>query len=230
MIAVRNCQERGRTDIGWLKSYHSFSFGHYYNPKCNSFRDLRVINEDYVEAGKGFGMHPHKNMEILTYVVDGSLRHEDSLGNISVLKPGDFQRMTAGKGIIHSEYNDSSQDPVHFLQIWIQPNQKDLDPSHEEKSFFPEKNKLTLVADPKGREQSLLIHQDAQVYLANMEANHTIDYSYSAQRHLWVQVIHGKIDIHGQVVQTGDGLAISGQKAVKISSLEESRFLVFDLC
>ncbi|BBM87538.1 pirin family protein [Candidatus Uabimicrobium amorphum] len=228
MIDVITEKERGFTNIDWLQSYHTFSFGLYHNPKRQGFRDLLVINEDYVKGGHGFGKHPHRNMEILTYVVKGTLEHEDDMGNSSLLHEGEFQRMSAGTGIFHSEYNHSSSEPVHFLQIWIKPQQL-VQPSYEQKKFPQQKNELAKVVSPDENDGSLTINQDVEIFIGDFDANHGLEYNLETSRHLWFQVISGSISIDGHTLQAGDGSSVSNKEIVNIQANTAAKFLIFDL-
>lgn len=231
MITVRQSQQRGYADHGWLKSYHTFSFSSYYDPNHMGFRSLRVMNEDRVAAGEGFGTHPHKNMEIVSYVLDGELEHKDSMGNGEVLRPGEFQRITAGTGITHSEFNPSPENATHFYQIWLLPETDGLDPSYEQKSFDAKdrENKLQLVASQDAASGSLLIHQDAKVYLSELTAGGTVDYQIPADRHVWLQVLRGELTVSDQTLSAGDAAAISEEEAIAIRSATGAELMLFDL-
>jgi quercetin 2,3-dioxygenase len=233
MITIRPSAERGHANHGWLDTYYSFSFSDYYDPTHMGFRDLRVINEDRISAGRGFGMHPHRDMEILTYVVDGELSHRDSMGRGASLKRNDVQRMSAGTGVMHSEANQSDK-PVHLLQIWLLPEAEGLKPSYEDRSFAPEEkqNRLRLIASHDGRENSTRINQDASVYASLLDSGKSLDLELGRGRHAWVQLISGKLDVNGKTLDKGDGAAISGESALKIASTGgngAAEFLVFDL-
>lgn len=229
-IKVRKSNDRGQANHGWLQSRHSFSFGDYYDPQHSSFRSLRVINEDHVAAEHGFGLHPHQNMEIISYVISGSLEHQDSMGNKATLKAGDVQHISAGKGIRHQEYNPSKSEPVHFLQIWIQPESKGTEPSYTEKSFGEiEPNLLYLIASKQGKENALLIHQDVDLYVSKLTSGKTITYETQPQRHLWIQLIKGELLVNDQRLHTGDGAAVSDGQTVTLQANENSHFLLFDL-
>jgi len=231
MFNLRKAEERGHFDHGWLQTYHSFSFADYYDPAHMSFRSLRVINEDFVQSGKGFPTHPHKDMEILTYVLEGSLEHKDSMGNGSVIRPGDVQRMSAGTGVTHSEFNPSPSEPVHLLQIWILPAARGLVPSYEQKNFSAEekRGKFRLVASPEGSEGSVTIHQDAKVFAAIPEPGKELSYAVPAGRHAWVQVARGSVHVAGQSLAAGDGLAVSDERSLKLKGGAGSEVLLFDL-
>ena len=231
MIRVRKGSDRGHFDHSWLNTYHTFSFSRYYDPDHMGFRSLRVINEDWVSGGEGFGLHPHENMEIITYVLEGSIAHKDSLGNGSVLVPGELQRMSAGTGIRHSEFNASDSEPLHLYQIWLMPEKKGMKPSYEQKAF-PEgerTNRLKLVASPKGEEGALTIGQDARLYLATLDPGHEVTHSLSPGRHAWLQVLRGRVTMNGHPLEAGDGAALSEEPAVAIHSSEPAEVLLFDL-
>jgi quercetin 2,3-dioxygenase len=231
MVQVRKSGERGRASFGWLKSDHSFSFGHYYDENYMGFGPLRVINEDRVEAGRGFGTHGHRDMEIISYVLSGALEHKDSMGNGSVLHYGDVQRMSAGTGVQHSEFNHSSTEQVHFLQIWIEPNVKGIAPSYEEKHFDVEskKGQLRLIASPDGKDGSVMIHQDASIFAAILNGNDEVTHELAAERISYVHLIRGRITINGTELATGDAIKISGEQRVALSQAEAAEILLFDL-
>ena len=229
MIQVRKSEKRGHFDHGWLNTYHTFSFADYHDPEFMGYRSLRVINEDRVQAGRGFGTHGHRDMEILSYVLEGALGHGDSMGTGSVIRPGDVQRMSAGTGVTHSEKNASDSDPVHFLQIWIMPDARGITPGYEQKAFAAEERdgKLRLVASREGREGSLTIHQDVDLYTATVHAGQPIDFALRAGRFGWVQVTRGSIIINGQRLVAGDGASIENETALTMDG--EGEFLLFDL-
>lgn len=231
MITIRKAQERGHANHGWLDSYHTFSFANYYDPNHMEFRALRVINEDQVSPGAGFGTHGHSDMEILTYVLEGALEHKDSLGTGSIIKPGEVQRMSAGTGIRHSEFNHSKTDSVHFLQIWLLPENKGLPPSYEQHAFGVAQNpgKLHLVAARDGREGALKVHQDVDLYAAVLEPNQGVSYTLKPQRHAWVQVARGEITLNGLPLDKGDGAAISDDTDIVIGATTDAEILLFDL-
>jgi len=229
MIAIRKSEERGQADHGWLDARHTFSFANYHDPEHMEFRSLRVLNEDRVAPASGFPPHGHADMEILTVVLEGALRHRDSLGTTSAIRPGEVQRMTAGTGVIHSEMNESRKDPVHLLQIWIQPERRGLKPGYEQKDFSKATGPLFPVASRDGRDGSLTIHQDATVYRARMAPGVEAVHELAPGRHAWVQVAGGEIEINGMPLAAGDGAAISGEKAVRIWAKAESDALLFDL-
>jgi redox-sensitive bicupin YhaK (pirin superfamily) len=230
-IRVRRAADRGHADYGWLDTYHTFSFNTYHDPAQMGFRGLRVINEDRVQPGEGFGTHGHRDMEIISYVLEGELEHRDSMGNGSVLRPGEFQRISAGTGIEHSEFNPSRVAPVHFYQIWLFPANKGLSPSYEQKTFSEaeKQGRLRLVASPDAQDGSLLINQDARVYLSTLEAHQTIRYELSSGRHAWLQVLRGGVDLNGQSLATSDGAAISNETELTIQASEASEVMLFDL-
>ena len=231
MIQIRKSTDRGHANHGWLNTYHTFSFASYRDPKHMGFRTLRVMNEDWVEPGQGFGTHPHQDMEIVTYVLEGALEHKDSMGNGEVLRPGEFQRMTAGTGITHSEFNPSASEPVHLYQIWLYPEKKGLKPSYEQKSFPVEDrlNRLRLVASPNGDEGSLQIHQDARIYLSQLETGKEVIQPLLPGRHGWLQVLRGSVVLNGQPLQTSDGAAISDETTLTIKSSHDAEVMLFDL-
>jgi quercetin 2,3-dioxygenase len=231
MISIRRGEDRGHADHGWLDSRHTFSFADYYDSEQMGFRALRVINEDRVQPGKGFGTHSHQDMEILSYVLEGGLAHKDSLGTGSTIRPGDVQRMSAGTGVAHSEYNASSSEPVHFLQIWLLPARKGLPPSYQQKNF-PEaarRGRLRLVASPDGREESLTIHQDAAVYAGLLDKGQLATLSLGKGRGAWVQVARGEVQLNGQSLRAGDGAAVSNEPELKLQGVTPAELLVFDL-
>lgn len=229
MLKVRKAADRGHFDHGWLNTYHTFSFADYYDPQFMGFRALRVINEDRVAPGGGFGTHAHRDMEIISIVLDGSLGHRDSLGTGSVIRPGDVQRMSAGTGVRHSEMNASEDEPVHFLQIWIVPERPGLTPEYEQKAF-PESERdgrLRLVASRDGRDGALTIHQDVDLFAANLSNGAELTHDFRAGRYGWIQVIRGDVDVNGVKLTAGDGAAIENEKSVKIGGRGE--VLLFDL-
>ena len=232
MITVRPQDERGIADFGWLDSRHSFSFGNYYDPKHMGFASLRVINEDKVIPAKGFGTHGHRDMEIISYVLSGELEHRDSMGNGSVIRPGDVQRMSAGTGVRHSEFNASDTNPVHFLQIWIMPNENNLEPSYEEKNFNSaiEQNKLVLVGSNDGRDDSVTIHQDVNLYLGSLSQGDGFTHKIAEDRAVWLQVVKGEVQLNDRLLQAGDGAAIVDEAEIAIASkITDSEILLFDM-
>lgn len=231
MIEIRKSDERGLANHGWLKSFHSFSFAEYYDPQHMGFGPLRVINEDRVYPDRGFGTHGHKDMEIISYVLDGSLAHKDSMGNGSSLRYGDVQRMSAGTGVQHSEFNHSAAEPVHFLQIWIEPNVKGIAPSYEEKHFdiASKQGQLRLIASPDGRDGSVLIHQDAVIYATILNGDDEVKYELATERLAYVHVIRGRVVVNGTELAGGDALKISRERALTLSKAESAEVLLFDL-
>jgi quercetin 2,3-dioxygenase len=230
MLTVRKSSERGHANFGWLDSRHTFSFGQYHDPAHMGFGALRVINDDRVKAGAGFGTHPHANMEIITYVLDGALEHKDSLGTGSVIRVGDVQAMSAGSGITHSEFNASKTEPVHFLQIWLVPNRKGVTPRYQQKAFDSDHPSLTLVASPTGRDGSLALHADVDMYAAKVGANDTLSFDLKLGRQAWVQVARGAALLNGQPLAAGDGVAITSHGALALAATAaDTEILVFDL-
>jgi len=231
MLSVRRSEERGGGDYGWLNTRHSFSFDRYHDPRFMGFRSLRVINEDLVQPGQGFPTHPHRDMEIITYVLEGALEHKDSLGTGSVINPGDGQRMSAGTGIRHSEFNHSETDPVHLLQIWIMPDRSGHKPSYEQKTFpvAEKKGKLRLIASSDGEDGSVTIHQDAKLYVALLSPGQEVKHELGSGRYVWLQVAKGSVEVNGKTLNQGDGAAISDERELKVKSLQDSELLLFDL-
>jgi quercetin 2,3-dioxygenase len=231
MITLRRAGERFHTHIGWLDSWHTFSFADHYDPDHMGFRALRVINDDTVQPGQGFGTHSHREMEILTYVLQGGLAHRDSTGGGGVIRPGDVQRMTAGTGVAHSEFNASKAEPVHFLQIWIVPEERGVEPGYEQKNFSPEERsgKLRLLASRDGRGGSLKIHQDAAVYGTLLGKGERVSQELEPGRHAWIQVARGAVELNGQKLAAGDGAAVSDERALALKGLEPAEVLLFDL-
>jgi len=231
MITIRKSEERGHLKHGWLDTYHTFSFDQYYDPAHMHFRSLRVINEDRVAAGKGFPTHSHRDMEIITYILSGGLEHRDSMGNGSVIRPGDVQRMSAGTGVAHSEFNPSDSEPVHLLQIWIMPRARNLPSSYEQKAFSKDerRNQLRLVASDDGSDGSVTIQQDAKVYAAILDGDRTIEHTLPDNRYAWLQVARGNLNVNGHELTQGDGAAISRERSLKLVSPDEAELLLFDL-
>jgi len=231
MISVRKAADRGSVDFGWLDSRHSFSFGSYYDPEHMGYGNLRVINEDRVQPGQGFGTHGHRDMEIISYVISGSLEHRDSMGNGSVIRPGDVQRMSAGTGVQHSEYNHSATDTVHFLQIWILPERNGLAPGYEQKHFTIDdrRNRLRLVAARDGRDGSLVVHQDADLYASVLTDGSRVEHRLAPGRKAWIQVIAGSLDTGDARLHAGDGAAIAGADHLALTAAGETEFLLFDM-
>jgi quercetin 2,3-dioxygenase len=232
MISIRPAQARGTANLGWLDSRHSFSFGHYYDPMHMGFGPLRVINEDRVQPGGGFGTHGHSDMEIISYVLDGALEHKDSIGTGSVIRPGDVQRMSAGSGIRHSEFNHSKREPVHFLQIWLLPERQGLPPSYEQKTFTDDdkRGRFRLVASRGGRDGSLVIHQDADVYASLLNESEQVKHALRVGRKAWLQVARGTADVNGQTLRAGDGAAVESEPALTVTATANgTEILLFDL-
>ena len=232
MITLRPAQERGSAYFGWLDSRHTFSFGEYYDPNHMGFADLRVINEDKVTPGQGFGTHGHRDMEIISYVLEGALEHKDSIGTGSVIRPGDVQRMSAGTGIMHSEYNASQTEPVHFLQIWILPAQKGIAPGYEQKTFTDAEKlgKLRLVGSQDGRDGSITIHQDVDFYASVLQEGDDVSHALKDGRVAWLQVARGAIQLNDQVLTAGDGVAISHEPVITLrGNANDTEVLLFDM-
>ena len=228
MITLRPAAERGHAKHDWLDTYHTFSFDSYYDPKHMGFRSLRVINEDRVAPGAGFPTHPHRDMEIITWVLEGALEHKDSMGTGSVIRPGEAQRMSAGTGVTHSEYNQSKSDPVHLLQVWILPSKKGIQPGYEQRAF-PIGDALRLIAAPDGREGAVTIHQDAELYVARPAAGQRLNHRLQPNRHAWLQVARGRLKLSNKDMGAGDGAAVSGEEQLEIAVLEAAEILLFDL-
>jgi redox-sensitive bicupin YhaK (pirin superfamily) len=231
MTEIRRSNERGYADHGWLKSFHTFSFADYYDPQHVEFGPLRVINEDRVQAGAGFGTHAHRDMEIISYVLSGELAHKDSIGNGSTIRPGDVQRMSAGSGVRHSEFNPSSSEPVHFLQIWIQPNAQGIAPSYEEKRFSVEekRGRLRIIASPDQADGSVLIHQDARVYAGLFDGTETATLNVKPGRRIYVHVARGTVTANGAALNTGDALKLTDAEELVLKQGSQAEVLVFDL-
>jgi redox-sensitive bicupin YhaK (pirin superfamily) len=231
MITVRPSYERGYTTVGWLESAHTFSFNTYYDPRHMGFRHLRVINDDWIKPGAGFGTHSHRDMEILTYVLEGALEHRDSTGNGSVIRPGDVQRMSAGTGISHSEYNHSTTAPVHLLQIWLLPERQGLVPGYEQRSFAPGelRGQWRLIAAQDGRDGAVVVHQDVDVLAVRLEAGEQVTYQLKPGRHAWLQVARGGITLNDLSLKEGDGAAVHDTAGLDILAIDSSEVLLFDL-
>jgi hypothetical protein len=231
MINIRHSEERGGGNHGWLKTHHTFSFDQFYDPRWMGFRSLRVINEDWVAGGQGFPAHPHRDMEIITYILEGGIEHKDSLGTSSIIRPGDGQRMSAGRGIRHSEMNPSPTDAAHLLQIWITPDKSGHEPSYEQKTFPEEekRGKLRLIASPDGQDGSVTIHQDAKLYVSLLSPGQEVKRELGKGRHAWLQIAKGSVELNGQKLVQGDGAAISEEKALSIKGGEDAEVLLFDL-
>jgi redox-sensitive bicupin YhaK (pirin superfamily) len=231
MITIRPSNQRGGGDYGWLNTRHSFSFDQYYDQRFMGFRSLRVINEDFVEPGHGFPMHPHRDMEIITYLLEGALEHNDSMGNGSIIRPGDGQRMSAGRGVRHSEANPSKTEAAHLLQIWILPSERGLEPSYEQKAFPAEekRGKLRLIAGPDGKDGSVTIHQDARLYVALLSPGQQVQHDLAPGRYAWLQVAKGAVELNGKPLSQGDGAAVSEEQKLTIKGTEDAEILLFDL-
>jgi quercetin 2,3-dioxygenase len=231
MIAIRKSKERGHADHGWLDTRFTFSFADYFDPTHVHFRTLRVMNDDRLAGGGGFPMHPHSDMEIVTYVLEGALQHKDSMGNGSVIKPGDIQYMSAGTGVTHSEFNASKTEPVHLYQIWMFPQEKGQKPAYDQRNFSEaeKRGKLRLIASPDGRDGSVKIRQDNDLYAAVLGAGDSVKHALKPERHAYVQVARGSVKLNGTALETGDGAAISAEKAIELTGVKEAEVLVFDL-
>jgi len=231
MIDIIHSENRGAADHGWLRSKHTFSFADYHNPAMMGFAKLRVVNEDWVEPNQGFGTHPHRDMEIVTYMIDGALEHKDSMGNGSVIRAGELQRMTAGTGVLHSEFNHSADELAHLLQIWILPEQKGLEPGYEQKLFSHEEkhNQWRLVGSRDGRDGSLTIHQDLNLYSTVLDADTRLDFEFANGRHGFVQVVRGSLEINGESLGSGDAAVLQDQDALSVRATEDSELLLFDM-
>ncbi|MER3433524.1 MAG: quercetin 2,3-dioxygenase [Leptolyngbya sp. ERB_1_1] len=231
MLTLRKANDRGHADHGWLNSYHTFSFANYYDPAHMGFRKLRVINEDRVSGGGGFAPHSHRDMEIISYVLEGALEHQDSMGNRSIIRPGDVQRMTAGTGVTHSEYNASKTDTVHFLQIWVLPEQSGLSPGYEQKFYTPEEKQgqLRLIASHDGRDGSVTVHQDLNLYATVLKDGEKVTHEIDRDRHLWVQMARGSAIVNNEVLTAGDAAAIEAESTLELIGQDNAEVLVFDL-
>lgn len=231
MFKIRRAGARGFANHGWLQSYHTFSFAGYQDPEFMGFRSLRVMNEDRVDAGQGFGTHGHRDIEIVSYVLDGELEHKDSMGNGEVLRPGEFQRITAGTGITHSEFNPSKQSPTHFYQIWLLPEKQGIEPSYEQKRFDAalRENRFQLVASRDGADGSLVIHQDAKIYLVDVTGSANVGFDIASGRHVWLQVLRGEVSVGDAKLSTGDAVAISDEEKLDISAAVSAELMLFDL-
>jgi quercetin 2,3-dioxygenase len=231
MLKIRKSDERGLANHGWLKSRHTFSFADYYDPQFMGFRSLRVINEDRIDGGTGFGKHGHKDMEIISYVVEGALLHEDSMGTKAIIRPGEVQRMTAGTGVMHSEYNDQPNDVTHFLQIWIQPKTNNAVPGYGQKSFETDLNtkKSVLVISEEGRDGSISINQDADIYISRLIQGDEYEFKLRPNRGVWLQVVQGQLSINGSLMATGDAVSFENDEHLKIAAAGKCEFILFDL-
>ncbi|MGH9502424.1 MAG: pirin family protein [Terriglobales bacterium] len=231
MINIRRSEERGGGNFGWLSTHHTFSFDQYHDPRFMGFRSLRVLNEDWVQAGNGFPMHPHRDMEIITYLLEGALEHKDSMGNGSIIRPGDGLRMSAGTGVRHSEANASNTEAAHLLQIWILPDRRGHEPGYEQR-VFPEdekRGKLRLIASPDGKDGSVTIHQDAKLYVSLLQPGQEVKHELSQERYAWLQVARGAVELNGQSLKQGDGAAVSDEQRLLIKGREDAEVLLFDL-
>ena len=231
MITIRRSNERGHFDHGWLNTYHTFSFDQYYDPRFMAFRTLRVINEDFVAAGRGFPKHGHRDMEIITWILEGALQHEDSMGNGSIIRPGDVQRMTAGTGVRHSEQNASVRERVHLLQIWILPHTVGLEPGYEQKAFTEDERRgqLRLIASEDGREGTVQVHQDVSLFASILPAGQEVEHAMDQQRYAWLQVARGAVEVNGERGNQGDGLVAIGESSLRLRAAEDAELLLFDL-
>lgn len=231
MLTIRRSDERGHFNHGWLNTYHTFSFDQYYDPRYMGFRSLRVINEDFVAPGRGFPTHGHRDMEIITYILEGALKHEDSMGNGSVIQPGDVQRMTAGTGVRHSEKNPSNTEPVHLLQIWILPNAEDLTPGYEQKAFTDAERhgQLRLIASGDGRDDSVHLNQDVSLFASILDAGEEIERVMDPKRYGWIQIARGVVTVNGEKAEQGDGVVVLAESNLKIKAEEKAEILLFDL-
>ena len=231
MLQVRKSADRGQADHGWLLARHTFSFGSYFDPEFVGFRTLRVLNEDRIAPGQGFPTHPHQDMEIITYVIEGAIEHKDSMGNGTIITAGEVQRMTAGTGVLHSEFNHSQEEELHLLQIWIYPERNGLEPGYEQTRFEREQklNRLRLVGSRDGRDGSVTIHQDVNLYASVLEAGNELSLELHGNRKLFVQLIKGAVSVNGQLLSAGDGAALEGEKVLEFAATREAEFLVFDM-
>ena len=231
MITLRPAGERGANKIDWLDTKFTFSFDQYYDPNHMGFRDLRVMNEDVIAPGGGFPLHPHRNMEIVTYILEGQLEHKDSMGNGSVIAPGQIQRMTAGRGVTHSEFNQSNENPVHLYQIWILPRESGLEPGYEDLTFDLDKprDRWRLLVSPDGEDGTALIHQDVKIHAARLDSGKTLEHTITAGRHAWAQVARGAITLNGTAMTAGDGAAVSDESQLTLAAEQDSEILLFDL-
>jgi redox-sensitive bicupin YhaK (pirin superfamily) len=231
MITIRRSNQRGHFDHGWLNTYHTFSFDQYHDPRYMGFRNLRVINEDFVAAGRGFPKHGHRDMEIITWILEGALQHEDSMGNGSIIRPGDVQRMSAGTGVRHSEQNASVRERVHLLQIWILPHTVGLEPSYEQKAFSEDerRSQLRLIASEDGREGTVQVHQDVSLFASILPAGEEVEHAMNPQRYAWLQVARGAVDVNGERAAHGDGIVAIGESTLRIRAAEDAELLLFDL-
>lgn len=231
MLTIRRSNDRGLAEHGWLKSRHTFSFAEYYDPDHVHFGPLRVINEDRISGGTGFDTHPHRDMEIISYVISGGLRHRDSMGNVALIKPGEVQRMSAGTGVLHSEYNDEAHDETHFFQIWIMPNQRGVAPGYGQKSFEKELSTKNLVhvISPDGKDGTIGIHQDADMYISRLKKSETLEFRIGNHRKMWLQLVKGQIDVNGEKLTAGDAISATDLMTADIKAEEDSEMILFNL-
>jgi len=231
MLTIRKSQERGYADHGWLRSFHSFSFAGYFDPAQMGFGNLRVINEDRVAAGAGFGTHGHRDMEIISYVLSGELAHKDSMGNVESIPPGDVQRMSAGRGVMHSEFNHKADQTTHFLQIWIEPNVKGIEPGYEQKAFSEadKRGRLRLIVSPDGSEGSVSVHADARLYAGLFDGSEKAELALDGQRKTYVHLVRGELEVNGQKLTAGDAAKLEGETRLSLSAANDAEVLVFDL-
>lgn len=231
MLKLRRSDERGHADHGWLKSHHTFSFANYYDPKNMGFGPLRVINDDHIAAGRGFGTHGHRDMEIITYVLEGAVAHKDSMGNGSTIRPGDVQRMSAGRGVMHSEFNPQADQGTHLLQIWIEPDVTGIVPEYEEKRFddAEKRGRLRVVASPDGEDGAVRIHQDARLYVGLFDGQETASFELKPGRRAWLHVARGSVTVNGQALDEGDAVAVQDEQAIELSQGKAAEVLLFDL-
>jgi redox-sensitive bicupin YhaK (pirin superfamily) len=231
MMQLRKSDARGLANHGWLKSLHTFSFASYFDPEQMGFRSLRVINEDRIDGGTGFGAHPHRDMEIISYVVKGALEHQDSMGTKAIIRPGEVQRMSAGSGVVHSEYNKLADDETHFFQIWIQPKSRGGEPGYGQKSFAEElaKKNLVLVVSEDGRDGSISIKQDADLYISRLKADEELSFNLRSGRGAWIQIVSGSVSLNGRELKTGDGIAVTSVDELRFLAAQPTELLLFDL-
>ena len=231
MLKIRKSQDRGQANHGWLKSFHTFSFADYFDRNHMHFGDLRVINEYFINAAQGFGKHPHQDMEIITYIISGSLQHQDSMGNSSIILPNEVQTMSAGAGVFHSEFNPSKTEKTHLLQIWILPNKKQIQPSYGQKSFANNflKSDFVLAVSGSGRDGSIAINQDVEIFIAKFPAEKRMNFAITNNRKIWIQIISGELSVNGLILKNGDAAAIENEESIELFAKENSEFLLFDL-
>jgi quercetin 2,3-dioxygenase len=229
-MKIRRSQERGHAELGWLEAFHSFSFSNYYDPEWTGYRSLKVINEDRILPGKGFGTHPHRDMEIITYILSGALEHKDSMGNGRVIQAGELQYMAAGSGVQHSEFNPSPDDPTHLLQIWIQPDRMGAKPDYAERSLKEAPTgQFTLLTSKTGQNGSIAINQDANLWLAKLDPGQSVNHSLAVGRHAWIQLAEGEVSLNGEILRAGDAAAISEESELMLTAVQRSQILLFDL-